>query len=139
MRIQALASSALLLCACATVHQEDLDAWRGRPVSDLEKHPIFLTLPVVRTVASDGTEIRDYVNGRNVAECSGGGTMFSGQVQFATYSNFVNCMQTFAACHAIFYIKNGIIDHVSGVATGGMRCYTNESMRPGFSGVANIR
>jgi hypothetical protein len=127
------------VCACATVHQEDLDAWAGHPVADLDKHPIFLTFPVVRTTAADGTEIRDYVNGRNTTSCSSGGTVFAGSVSLETYSSFTNCMQNFAACHAIFYIKNGVIDHVSGVGSGGMRCYTNETFRPGFSGVAYVR
>jgi hypothetical protein len=127
------------LCGCATVHQEDLDAWAGRPVSDLDKHPIFVTLPVVRTITPDGTEIRDYVNGRNVASCSSGGTVFASQVNFATYNNFTDCMQNFAACHGIFYIKNGIVQNVSAIGTGGMRCYTNEATRPGFSGSVNIR
>jgi hypothetical protein len=39
----------------------------------------------------------------------------------ATYSGFTNCMQNLAACHGIFYVKSGIIDHVSAVGTGGMR------------------
>jgi hypothetical protein len=139
VRIIAACILALTLASCATVHQEDLDAWAGRPVSDLDKHPIFVTFPVVRTITPDGTEIRDYVNGRNVASCSSGGTVFAGQVNFATYNNFTNCMQNFAACHGIFYIKNGIIQNVSAIGTGGARCYTNDSMRPGFSGSANIR
>jgi putative ABC transport system substrate-binding protein len=33
-------------------------------------------------------------------ECSGGGTVFAGYVDMATYSRFSNCMQTFAACNA---------------------------------------
>jgi hypothetical protein len=139
LRIIAVCVLALTLAGCATVHQEDLDAWAGRPVSDLDKHPIFVTLPVVRTVTQDGTEIRDYVNGRNVASCSSGGSVFAGQVNYATYNGFTNCMQNFAACHGIFYIKNGVVQNVSAIGTGGMRCYTNESMRPGFSGSANIR
>ena len=126
----------LTVAGCATVHQEDLDAWAGHPVSDLDKHPILLTFPVVRATAADGTEIRDY---RNVAQCSGGGSVFAGQVSMATYSGFTNCMQQFAACHGIFYIKNGVIDHVSAIGTGGLRCYTDASMRPGFSGSANVR
>jgi hypothetical protein len=129
----------LMSTGCASVHQEDLDEWAGHPVSDLEKHPIFVTLPVVRTTATDGTEIRDYVNGRNVAQCSSGGTVFAGQVTMTTYNGFTNCMQNFAACHGIFYIKKGVIEHVSAIGTGGMRCYTDASSRPGFSGSANIR
>jgi hypothetical protein len=35
--------------------------------------------------------------------------------------------------------RDGIIDHVSAIGTGGMRCYTDASSRPGFSGSANIR
>ena len=129
----------LLFAGCATVHQEDLDAWAGHPVSDLEKHPILMTFPVVRTTVTDGTEIRDYVNGKTVSQCSGGGTVFAGYVSMATYNGFTNCMQNFAACHGIFYIKNGIIDHVSAIGTGGMRCYTDATLRPTFSGSANIR
>ena len=90
----------LVFTGCATVHQEDLDAWAGRPVSDLEKHPILMTLPVVRTTATDGTEIRDYVNGKTISQCSSGGTVFAGYVSMATYSGFTNCMQNFAACQA---------------------------------------
>ncbi len=130
---------ALVIAGCASVHQEDLDAWAGHPVSDLDKHPIFLTFPVVRTTTTDGTEIRDYVNGRNVSQCSSGGTVFAGQVSMAAYNSFTNCMQNFAACHGIFYIQNNIIEHVSAIGTGGMRCYTDASSRPGFSGSANIR
>jgi hypothetical protein len=132
---------ALLLCGCATVHEEDLNSWSGRPVSDLDKHPIFLTFPVVRTTAADGTEIRDYVNGKTVSQCSGGGggTVFSGTVPLATYNSFSSCMQNFAACHAIFYIKSGVVQSLSAIGTGGARCYSNETMRPGFSGAANIR
>jgi hypothetical protein len=131
----------LLLYGCASIHQEDLNSWAGYPVSELDKHPIFLTFPVVRTTTADGTEIRDYVNGRNISQCSagGGGTVFAGQVSLATYNTFSTCMKNFAACHAIFYIKNGVVESLSAVGTGGMRCYSDETMRPGFSGAANVR
>ena len=49
----------------SSVRQADLDAWVGQPVVALEVHPIFLTVPVVKTQASDGTEIWNYVNGSN--------------------------------------------------------------------------
>jgi hypothetical protein len=137
--IAAACAFALTVASCATVHQEDLDSWSGHPVADLDKHPIFLTFPVVKTVTPDGTEMRDYVNGRNVASCSSGGSVFAGPVNYATYTGFTSCMQNFAACHAIFTIKNGVIQSVSAIGTGGMRCYTNETVRPGFSGSANIR
>ena len=56
-----------------------------------------------------------------------------------TYSQFTNCMQTFAACNNIFYIKDGVVTQYSPIGTGGMRCYTNEQLRPGFVGAADIR
>jgi hypothetical protein len=131
---------ALTLASCATVHQEDLQSWVGVPVDQLDKHPFFLTLQVVRSRAADGTEIRDYVNGRNVASCSGGGTVSSGgYVDMVTYNRFSSCMQSFAACHNIFYIKDGLVTQYSPIGTGGMRCYTTEQLRPGFTGAANIQ
>lgn len=137
--LMVLMLAACTLAGCATVHPEDLQSWNGVPVDQLDKHSIFLTMKVVRTHAADGTEIRDYINGRNIASSSGGGSVFAGYVDTATYSNFSSCMQSFAACHAIFYIKNDVIDHVSAVGTGGMHCYTNEQFRPGFVGTAYIR
>lgn len=139
MRIIAVAAIAVTLASCATVHQEDLQSWIGAPVDQLDKHPVFLTMQVVRTRTADGTEIRNYVNGRNVASCSGGGTVFAGYVDMATYSRFSNCMQTFAACNNIFYIKDGVVTQYSPIGTGGGRCYTNEQSRPGFVGATNIR
>lgn len=138
-RLLAVGLTAFLISGCASVHQEDLNSWRGHPVADIEKHPIFVTLQVVKTVASDGTEIRDYVNGKNVTQCSGGGSVFNGVVNTATYNSFMSCTRGIAACHAIFTVKNGIVENLSAIGTGGARCYSNEATRPGFSGSVNIR
>src|SRR5664279_1215886 len=125
MRLMMLAVGYLALTGCATVHQEDLDPWAG--------------VPVVRTKAADGTEMRRYINGRNVASCSGGGSVFANTgVDMATYNTFSNCMQGFAACNSIFYIKDGRVQQVTLIGTGGARCYSNESLRPGFRGSVNI-
>jgi hypothetical protein len=116
----------------AGVHQEDLQSWVGRPVSDLDNHPMFITIPSVRTRTSDGIEIRNYVNALNLASCSGGGTVFAGYVDIATYRQFSDCMQQFVvACNNIFYIRGGVVTQYS--PSG--RCYTDERVRPGF-GVA---
>ena len=72
----------MVVAACATVRQEDTEAWIGRPVSDLEKHPIFLTMNLVRTQTSDGTQIWNYVNSAQVANCSRGGSIFATTVDF---------------------------------------------------------
>lgn len=140
MRIVGFAlACAALVAGCASVHQEDLDAWKGRPVSDLDKHPLTLVASnVVRVVTADGTEMRDYVNGQNVAQCSSGGSVFRGTVNMASYNGFMSCMQRFQACHSIYTIKDGVVQSVSAIGTGGARCYTNETMRPGFSGSVNM-
>ena len=129
----------LMLASCATVHQEDLQSWVGRPVDELDKHPVFLTMQAVRTRTADGTEIRNYINGRNTASCSGGGTVFAGNVDMATYSRFSSCMQAFAACNNIFYIKDGLVTQYTPIGTGGARCYTDARTRPGFAGATNIQ
>jgi hypothetical protein len=139
LRVALAALPVFFAFGCASVHQDDLDTWRGRPVSDLEKHPIFVTFAVVRTVTSDGTEIRDYVNAQNVAQCSNEGSIFKGAVNMASYNSFMSCTQKIQACHAVFTIKSGTIESLSAIGTGGARCYSNESMRPGFSGSVNVR
>jgi hypothetical protein len=120
------------------VNKSDLDAWQGVPVVELDKHPFFLTVPVVRTTASDGTEIRNYVNGDNVASCSGGGSIFRSTVDMASYSGFSSCMQKFRACNNIFYIKDGRVQQYIASGTGGAICTTDESLRPGFRGSKNF-
>ena len=47
----------------AAVRQEDLQAWKGAPVSELDTHTIFLTMPVVRT-RSDRPDLGSWVGRR---------------------------------------------------------------------------
>ena len=139
-RIAFSALLAVALAGCATVHTEDLQSWVGRPVSDLDRHPVFLSMTVVKTRTDDGTETRDYVNGRAIASCSGGGsTSLNGYLSLAQYNSFASCSHSFAACHNIFIIKNGVVQQYSPIGQGGAQCYTNDAARPGFSGSVNIR
>jgi len=128
-----------LLSSCATVRQVDLDAWVDQPVAALETHPVFVTIPVVKTVASDGTEIWNYVNGANLSQCSGGGNIYGKQLNYASYNQFASCVQRFAACNNIFYIRDGKVKRYTPVGTGGVRCYTTEQLQPQFRGAVNIR
>ncbi len=128
-----------MLGGCATVRQVDLDAWVGQPVAALETHPIFLTVPVVKTVASDGTVIWNYVNGANLGQCSGGGSVWGQQLDFASYNQFTVCVQRFAACNNIFYIRDGKVQRYTPIGTGGARCFTTEQLQPQFRGATNIR
>jgi hypothetical protein len=128
----------LAMLACTGVREADLQAWQGAPASELDLHPIFITVPVIRTISSDGTEIRNYVNGRNTGECTGGGSIVGPTINQTSFSQFMTCMQGFAACNNIFYIKDGRVIRYTPVGTGGMRCYTDERLRPGFHGPTNI-
>jgi hypothetical protein len=122
-----------LFAGCQTVRQEDLVAWEGAPVSALDSHPVFLTMPMTRTVTADGTEIRNYVNGSSVGHCGGGGS-----VNYSTYQQYSNCVSRFAACNNIFYIKDGRVTRYTPVGSGGARCRTDETLQPGFRGPTNI-
>lgn len=140
IRASALLWVAVFLASCATVRQDDLKAWQGAPVSALDTHPVFLTMQVVKTRTNDGIEIRNYVNGRAVASCSGGGSVLvNSYINLASYNQFTNCMQGFAACNNIFYISNGQVQRYTPIGTGGAKCYTNDTVRPGFSGATNVR
>lgn len=130
--------AAISITACVSVRQEDRDAWIGQPVSKLDLHPVFLTIPVVRTITPDGTEIRNYINGQNIGYCSNSGSIYSGMISYASYNSFVSCVSKFAACNNIFYIKNGVVKQYTPIGTGGASCYTNDAARPDFNGSANI-
>jgi hypothetical protein len=128
---RALIVLAAFLPGCVHVHQQDLDAWQGQPVSKLDKHPFFLTVPHSKTLASDGTEIRDYVNGGNVSMCSGG-SLVTGGVAMASVESSTSCSTALRACHNIFYIKNGIVERYSPTGSGGVQCTTGEITRPDY-------
>lgn len=128
------------LTACASVRQADLDAWAGQSVSALETHPVFLTIPVVKTKTSDGTEIWNYINGGNLGSCTGGGSAYAGRtMDYATYNSFSSCMSRFAACNNIFFIKEGRVLRYTPIGSGGARCYTDDRVRPNYSGATNFK
>jgi hypothetical protein len=127
VRIIVACALPLTLASCSigptpAVRQEDPQSWVGAPVAQLDKHPVFLTMHMVRTRMADGTEIRDYVNGHDFASCSGGGNVVAGYVDMATYNSFSSCMQSFAACHNIFYIKNDVVTQYLSIGSGGAQC-----------------
>jgi len=132
----------LMAITGCVVREEDVNAWRGAPVIALEKHPFFITVPVIKTKTSDGTEIWNYVNGANVGSCFGSGTLNAysgyGYVNSATYNQFSNCVSRFAACNNIFYIKDGYVESYNPIGTGGARCYTTKEIQPHFRGTANL-
>lgn len=126
----AWAGLSVALMGC--VNQADLDSWNGQPSYLLDRHPVFLTMQLVRTMTPDGIEVRNYVNGGNISRCGGGGAVYGSDT--VTYSQFSSCVQSFAACNNIFYIRAGTVLQYTPVGSGGARCYTDSSLRPGMSG-----
>lgn len=51
-------AACLVLSGCATVRSEDLAASRGRPVADLDRHPVFAAMPVTKPMPP---MVRQYV------------------------------------------------------------------------------
>jgi len=105
------------------VRQQDLDSWVGRPVSLLDMHPFFMTVPLEKRFTDDGIEIRNYRNGRSVSSCSGQATLNS---YSSSINSYANCYQSDVVCNNIFYIKNKKVIRYE--PTG--RCYTNASLQP---------
>ena len=111
--------------ACATVRQQDLDAWIGMPVEALDTHSLFITVPMYRTVTASGIEIRNYANGRDVANCFGtAGATNTGNFVYA--NAFTTCSSGRIVCNNIFYIKDGKV--IEYAPTG--RCFTDERVQP---------
>ena len=115
--------AACLLSGCATVRQQDLSAWKDVPVEKLDTHTLFLTLPVYKTISSEGVEIRNYVNSGEVANCFSNGLA---NKKYTNYSTFTTCSNNTVACNNIFFIRDGKVIKYS--PTGS--CYTDDSVRP---------
>ena len=123
------------LVACAQGLPQDTEAWVGQPVNVLEKHPLFITMQVVKTQSSDGTDIWNYVTGKDVSSCTQDGTsMFGRRVGWGMYSGWSSCVARHETCNNIFYIRNDRVQRVVIVPTGGARCPADPRFQPSFGG-----
>lgn len=118
MRRLFLCLSVLMIVGGCMVRQQDLDAWAGQPVQLLDTHPFFITVPMYKTIAADGTEIRNYRNGRTVESCTVN--------PYNPYVLTASCFQNDVVCNNIFYIKSGKVLRYA--PTG--RCYTAAFLQP---------
>ncbi len=95
-------------CASHAPQQADLDAWQGLPVEALDLHSLFIGMPQVRTRASSGVEIRDYMDKSSIGSCDA----FSVGINhhYMSYGNFTalqSCTSRLLGCDNIFYIRDG--------------------------------
>jgi hypothetical protein len=119
-----ICAAAASLLGCATVRQQDLNAWAGAPVESLDTHPVFISMPVYKTFTDSGMEIRNYTNSQKSEECF---TSVGGHHgKHANYSGFMSCSENKLVCNNIFYIQDHKI--VRYAPTG--NCYTDDSVRP---------
>ncbi len=116
---------ALAVTACATVRKHDLDAWIGIPVEALDTHSLFITVPMYRSVTSSGIEVRNYANGRDIAQCFSNASG-SRTGKYVNANAFITCSSNRIVCNNIFYIKDGVV--IEYAPTG--RCYTDETVQP---------
>ena len=117
------------LAGCATVRQQDLNAWVGMPVEALDTHPFFLTVPMVRTQTDTGIEIRNYANGRNFSSCAASGSASAETIGLRTWVSgraFSNCTSGWVGCNNLFYVREGRV--LEYAPTG--RCITNDTVLP---------
>ena len=114
-------------CAGMLVRQEDLDAWVGVSVEELDTHSFFLTVPVAKTITDSGIEIRVYSNKKNISSCFG-----TGNIDGKAYSNdadftaIQNCSSGLVGCDNIFYIKDKKVLEYKPVG----RCKTAAFLQP---------
>ena len=108
-----------------TVRQIDLDSWNDVPVSALDLHSFWNTIPMVKTITDQDIEIRMYVNKKNISSCYGSGNA-NVYLSTAAFNEFKNCVTSSFGCDNIFYIKNDKV--LEYVPVG--NCYTDDSLRP---------
>jgi hypothetical protein len=118
-------ASILAVTGCATVRQQDLDAWVGMPVEALETHSFFVTVPLYKTKTESGIEIWNYANGADVASCYGN-AFASGSNRYVSANSFSTCSSNRIVCNNLFYIKD---KKVLEYKPSG-QCMTNETVQP---------
>jgi hypothetical protein len=118
--IWALVSVVALGCTkAAQVRTEDVNAWRGTPLMELQVHPLFSTIPKAVEPLSDGSELWTYSNcisRRSARVCNPVGTSM---ICSGGQANEVCCYNQFLVQgdHVIWYRPIG-------------SCYTDCSTRP---------
>lgn len=102
------------------VHSEDLQAWQGVHVSELETHPAYSVMNLRKQELSTGDLLFDYIDSKTYTE----------DIDCNTNSGQTTCSggETYTvSCHHQFFVKDNKIREYR---TLGKRCFTDCSRRP---------
>lgn len=106
------------LAGCTTV-RSGADAWIGQDVATLEKHALLRTLPMIRTINTDGLEQRAYQSRANAPQCYAEGNVTPGALlSLASYTQAMACTgRSSSGCDFVFTLRDG---KVASYAAGGL-------------------
>lgn len=112
-----------MLTGCITfpkVRPEDLEAWRGAPLIDLESHPLFSSLPLEKRSLSNGDELWIYKN------------LVGSAVNCQEGAFGVNCQEgaKVRGCMNQFIVSGGVVKEYRPVAIHIISCFTDCRTRP---------
>jgi hypothetical protein len=122
-----------LLGGCKST-PSSVTGWSGTPVLVLDQHPVLSGMQVVKTIAGDGTEIRNYVGKNAIASCPVPNADFSTVLSPAAYNTFSQCLRSHPACINVFYIEKGVITAFTPIGTGGSPCPADDRLQPNYHG-----
>ncbi len=115
-----LLATVITSCALRGIRQDDLDAWKGVDLIELETHQLFSTVPLQKNDLSDGTTLYNYSNSNshtNPVNC------------FTNAYGYTNCSggdTSTVTCSNQFFVKNKKVLSYRAIGS----CYTDCSVRP---------
>lgn len=108
------------------VRDSDRVAWQRVPIIEVERHPLFSTLPRDEKKLSDGSELWDFANcaaGKAPTNCKTGENPVSGGLATTCTggANYTTC------CHNQFLVRAGFVEEYRPIGN----CVTDCTTRPG--------
>lgn len=130
--MKALVLCGLTACVAAApqrpdIRPEDVSAWEGQPISELEMQPLFSTLPRDRRVLSDGREIWDFTNCASATSERQCRAMVNGNM---VWSRCAGGETVTACCHNQFIIRANTVESFRPVGSCLTDCTTRPSTKP---------
>lgn len=116
---QSLLILMLVLSGCQTVRRDDVAAWKGAPLSDLETHPVYAAMPLEKRPLTNGSVLWIHTNKGS----------YTTETSCNKYGNRVSCSggdNVTVQCSHQFIVKEATVQEYRPVG----QCYTDCSRRP---------